>query len=194
MDFITGLPISQRNGVAYDAILVIVDCYTKIARYIPTQKSATASDLADMFIHKVVRFFGLPDGIVSDRGSLFTLQFWSDICFIAKIKRRLSTAFHPQTDRQTERQNQTLEQYLRAYVNAKQDDWVSLLLLAEFAYNNSRHLSLKISPFFACYRFHPRLTCEPPESAQVPNAGERISDLIDIRKKLEENWNQATQY
>jgi transposase InsO family protein len=194
MDFITGLPISQRNGVAYDAILVIVDRYTKMARYIPTQKSATASDLADMFIHEVVRFFGLPDGIVSDRGSLFTSQFWSDICFIAKMKRRLSTAFHPQTDGQTERQNQTLEQYLRAYVNTRQDDWVSLLPLAEFAYNNSCHPSLKVSPFFACYGFHPRLTCEPPESAQVPNAGERIGDLIEMRKKLEENWNQATQY
>jgi hypothetical protein len=36
MDFITGLPLSWRNGVVYDAILVIVDRYTKMARYIPT--------------------------------------------------------------------------------------------------------------------------------------------------------------
>jgi hypothetical protein len=28
----------------------------------------------------------------------------------------------------------------------------------------------------------------------VPNAGERIGDLTDMRKKLEENWNQASQY
>jgi hypothetical protein len=44
-----------------------------------------------------------------------------------------------------------------------------------------------VSPFFAYYRFHLRLTYELAESAQVPNAGERIGDLIDIRKKLEEN-------
>jgi hypothetical protein len=35
MDFVTGLPVSRRNGVVYDAILVIVDRYTKMARYIP---------------------------------------------------------------------------------------------------------------------------------------------------------------
>ena len=140
-----------------------------------------------MLIHQVVRFFGLPNGIISERGSLSTSQFWSDICFVAKMKRRLSIAFHPQTDGQTERQNQTLEQYLRAYVNTKQDDWASLLPLAEFAYNNSCHPNSKVSPFFACYGFHPRLTCEPPDSAQVLNAGERISDLIEIRQKLEEN-------
>jgi transposase InsO family protein len=194
MDFITGLPLSRRNGVVYDAILVVVDRYTKMARYIPTQKTATSTDLADLFIHEIVRFFGLPSGIVSDRGSVFTSQFWSDFCFIAKTKRRLSTAFHPQTDGQTERQNQTLEQYLRSYVSSKQDDWTSLLPLAEFAYNNSCHPALKLSPFFACYGFHPRLTCEPTEKAQVPNAGERISELVDARKRLEANWVQATEY
>jgi transposase InsO family protein len=194
MDFITGLPLSRRNGVVYDAILVIVDRYTKMARYIPTQKTATSTDLADLFIHEIVRFFGLPHGIVSDRGSVFTSRFWADFCFIAKVKRRLSTAFHPQTDGQTERQNQTLEQYLRSYVSIKQDDWVSLLPLAEFAYNNSCHPTMKISPFFACYGFHPRLTCEATEKATVPNAGERISQLADTRKKLETNWEQASEY
>jgi transposase InsO family protein len=194
MDFVTGLPVSRRNGVVYDAILVIVDRYTKMARYIPCQKTTTAIDLADLFIHEVVRFFGLPSGIVSDRGSVFTSQFWADICFIAKVKRRLSTAFHPQTDGQTERQNQTLEQYLRAYVNTKQDDWVSLLPLAEFAYNNSCHPSSKVSPFFACYGFHPRLDCEPADKAQVPNAGERISNLVAIRETLESHWQSSSQY
>jgi hypothetical protein len=95
MDFITGLPLSWRNGVVYDAILVVVDCYTKIARYIPIQKTATLTDLADLFIYEIVRFFRLLSGIVLDRGSVFTSQFWSDFCFIAKTKRWLSTAFYP---------------------------------------------------------------------------------------------------
>lgn len=121
MDFITGLPLSKRDACVYDAILVVVDRYTKMARYIPTQKTATAAQLADLFIDQIVRFFGLPQGIVSDRGSVFTSQFWADLCFVAKVKRRLSTAFHPQTDGQTERQNQTLEQYLRLYVGTEQE-------------------------------------------------------------------------
>ena len=49
----------------------------------------------------------------------------------------MSTAFHPQTDGQTEHLNQTIETYLRAFVNHEQDNWVSLLPMAEFTYNNS---------------------------------------------------------
>ena len=70
-------------------------------------------------------------------------------------KHKLSTSFHPQTDGQTERTNQTLEQYLRAYVNYRQDNWVQLLPLAQFAFNNSKCVT-GISPFYANYGFHPR--------------------------------------
>jgi len=52
------------------------------------------------------------------------------------IEQRLSTAFHPQTDRQTEWTNCTLDQYFQAYINYQQDNWKELLPMAEFAYNN----------------------------------------------------------
>jgi hypothetical protein len=67
----------------------------------------------------------------------------------------MSTAFHPQTDGQTERLNQTIEAYLQAFVGKEQDDWVSLLTMAEFAYNNSVTTSNGMSPFYANYGFHP---------------------------------------
>ncbi len=35
MDFITGLPDSLWRGTVYDAILVIVDRYTKMSYYVP---------------------------------------------------------------------------------------------------------------------------------------------------------------
>ena len=89
--------------------------------YVPTTKTYTTLDLVRILCDKVVRRFGMPASIVSDRGSLFTSQFWSDFCYEARVKRRLSTAFHPQTDGQTERANQTLEQYIRCYCNDDQD-------------------------------------------------------------------------
>jgi len=70
----------------------------------------------------------------------------------------MSTAFHPQTDRQTERLNQTIEAYLRVLVSHEQDNWVRLLLMAEFAYNHSVTTGNGMSPFYANYRFHPRST------------------------------------
>jgi len=67
----------------------------------------------------------------------------------------MSTALHPQTDGQTECLNQTIEAYLGAFVGHKQDNWVSLLLMAEFAYNNSVMMGYGMSPFYANYGFHP---------------------------------------
>ena len=136
--------------------------------------------------------FGLPDSIVSDRGSVFTAKFWSSLCYHLKIKQKLSTAFHPQTDGQTERQNQTLEQYLRIYVNYQQDNWAELLPLAEFAYNNSHHSSLGASPFYALMGLDPVFNTyngEPP--INTPAATERVLALQSLRKELEINLEKA---
>ena len=63
--------------------------------------------------------------------------------------------------------NSVLEQYLRMYVDYQQTDWASLLPLAEFSYNNSRHSATTQTPFFANYGFHPRMSLLPtsPESS-----------------------------
>lgn len=136
---------------------------------------------------------GLPDSIVSDRGSLFTSKFWSALCFHLKIKQRLSTAFHPQTDGQTERQNQTLEQYLRGYGNYQQDDWVEWLAIAEFAHNNSVHSSTGETPFYLAYGFHPSMPDTPQFASgiNIPSARERVLGLINSRLRLEQSWTDA---
>jgi len=67
----------------------------------------------------------------------------------------MSTVFHPQTDGQTERLNQTIKAYLRAFISKDQDDWVRLLPMAEFAYNNSTTSGNGMSLFYANYGFHP---------------------------------------
>jgi len=66
----------------------------------------------------------------------------------------MSTAFHPQTDGQTARLNQMIEAYLQAFVSREQDNWVSLLPIAEFAYNNSVTMENGMSPFYANYGVH----------------------------------------
>jgi len=73
------------------------------------------------------------------------------------IKANLLTAYHPKTDGQTKHVNQILEQYLQVYVNYQQDNWVNLLPLADFAYNNTSHSVTMVTPFFANKGFHPKL-------------------------------------
>ena len=91
---------------------------------------------------------------------------------------KLSTAFHPQTDGPTERLNQTLEQYLRSYVNHQQDNWVQILLIAQFAYNSAMTETTKASPFFANYGYQPeayrQLRTDPARAEQAMIAVEQL--------------------
>ena len=112
------MPISTDwKEDSYNSILVIVDRLTKMVHYEAVKVIIDAPGLAEVIIDVVVRHHGFPDSIVTDRESFFTLKFWSSLCYFLGIKRRLSTAFHPQTDGQTERQNSTIKAYLRAFVN-----------------------------------------------------------------------------
>ena len=159
MDFVTGLPISTDwKGDSYDSILVIVDRLTKMVHYKSVKVTINAPGLAEVIINVVVQHHGLPDSIVTNQGSLFTSKFWSSLCYFLGIKRKLSTAFHPQTDGQTERQNSTMEAYLRAFVNIEQNDWARLLPIAEFAYNNAKNASTGFTSFELNCRYHPRVS------------------------------------
>ncbi|MBW0533450.1 hypothetical protein O181_073165, partial [Austropuccinia psidii MF-1] len=99
---------------------------------------------------------GLPSSIVNERGSIFVSSFWTNLCQQLKISRDLSSPYHPETDGQTERVNQILEQYLWIYFSYNQDDWNTLLPLAEFAYNNSDNSSTKQLPLFTFYGRDPQ--------------------------------------
>ncbi len=100
-----------------------------------------------------------------------------------------TSGYHPEGDGQMEHLNQVLEQYLQAYTNYQQDNWSSLLPLAEFAYNNAMNEMTGVSPFFANKGYHPSLMVEP--NVQVSSIGAQcfISDLDDLHTELK--WSIA---
>ena len=101
----------------------------------------------------------------------FSGEFWESLCKSLGSKRKMSTAYHPQTDSQTWRTNQTLEGYLRNFVNYDQNDWYQLLLLPEHAYNNSSTNAHRMSSFYAKYGFHPQAEWMKEPEARNPGAG-----------------------
>jgi hypothetical protein len=194
MDFITGLPPAIYKGEHVDAILVIVDRYTKWSLFFPVSSTITAAGLAELFHNEVELKYGAPEGIVSDRGSIFTSKFWSKLCYISRIKRRLSTAFHPQTDGQTERTNQTLEHYLRCFIDTEQLTWPKLLRSAEYACNNAVNATTGKTPFMALMAYSPefRLRTEvDSHKEEVPAAKARIEKMKTVREELEKHWRNA---
>ena len=173
LDYIVGLPPSARDGRAYDAILVVVDRYSKMVRFLPCRSTTDAPDLARMIIEDIVSKYGAPRSIVSDRGSTFTSTYWGTLCYYLATRRCFSTAFHPQTDGQTERMNQTLECYLRCYINFQQNDWAELLPGAEYAMNNAVSASTGKTPFEICYRWSPQMRMNIARDPQQDNLSAR---------------------
>jgi hypothetical protein len=190
MDFIVELP--ESNG--FNAILVCVDRFTKMAHFCPTTTNVTSEDTAALYLRYVFKHHGLPSDIVSDRATQFVSRFSKQLYDLCKIKHNKSTSYHPQSDGQMERVNQVLEQYLRIFCDYQQDDWFELLPLAEFSYNNAQHASTLMSPFFANYGFNPRCSLQvsgPTDPAQNPAAEDLVERFKTIHQQLKENLTAA---
>jgi len=195
MDFITELPISDEC----DQLWVVIDRFTKMAHFLALRREGkTAAGLAVIFAREVWKHHGLPTDIVSDRDSRFTSETWKEFLQLLGIRPRMSTAFHPQTDGQTERLNQTIEAYLRAFVGNEQDDWVCLLPMAKFAYNNSTTTGNGMSPFYANYGFHP-VAMDPASTEPLNPASQVYAHWMRMvhdkaREKLEEAQERMRRY
>jgi transposase InsO family protein len=91
-----------------------VDRLAKVAHFIPIETTYKVSQLAELYISRIVSLHGAPKKIVLDRGSQFTSRFWKSFRENVDTKLNSSSAYHPQTDGHTERTNQVLEDMLRA--------------------------------------------------------------------------------
>ena len=87
----------------------------KYALFMPTREDSTTIDFAKLFFENVEYRFRTPRGVVSDRDSRITSDFWREVCEIVIIKRHMSTTYHLQTDGQNEALNRIIKDYLRAY-------------------------------------------------------------------------------
>ena len=72
MDFVTGLPRSQRGN---DTIWVIVDRLTKSAHFLAIKETDKFSTLADVYLKEVVSRYGVPTSIISNRDARLTQNY-----------------------------------------------------------------------------------------------------------------------
>ena len=167
-----------------------------MVHYEPVKVTIDAPGLTEVIIVVVVWYHGLLDSIVTNRGSLFTSKFWSLLCYFLGVKRRLLTAFHPQTDDQTERQNSTMEVYLRAFINFEQNDWARLLPIAEIAYNNAKYASNGHTPCELNYGYHSWMSYEEDVNprSQSKSADELSAELRELMIVCQENLYHAQEF
>ena len=86
-------------------------------------------------------------------------------------------------DGQSERTNQWLEQYLRIYCNFQQDDWATLLPMAQFVHNSWPNSTTGFAPFELLIGAVPRFNLTKGMSSKLPAVEHLKEHLMDVRRK-----------
>lgn len=116
MDFVT--QFSQVHG--YNGIMVVVDRFSNYVVFVPTKMPCGAEWTVELFFKNIVKYWGMPLSIVSDRDPHFTSRFWTTLFKLVRTELLMSLSYYLKTDGQTESINALLEDYLRHYVMVDQ--------------------------------------------------------------------------
>lgn len=184
LDFIEGLPPSH----GHDMILLGVNRLSKYAHFITLTHPFSAKTVAEKFVDGVIKLYGMPCSIVSDRDPIFVSNFWKEFFKLSGSKLTLSSAYHPQTDGQTEVVNRCVEQYLRCFVHQWPKQQSHYLQWAELWYNTTYHASIKMSPFQALYgRLPPLIPAYSLDSTSVHEVDIALRTRDELLQQLKQN-------
>ena len=92
MDFVTHFPWTQRR---HDAVWVIVERLTKLAHFLAVRMTFTLEEFCRLYIREIIRLYGVPVSIVSDRDPIFMTHFWKSFQKAMRTQLMMSTTFNP---------------------------------------------------------------------------------------------------
>ena len=164
----------------------MVDRLSKQAIFIPTHDSITSLELAKLFLLHVFSKHSVPAHVTSDHGTEFDSHFFWSLGKALDMCLHFTSGYHLEGDGQIDWSNQTLKQYLRIYCNYQQDNWVDLLPLAKFAYNNAPSATTGVLPFFTNKGYHPNISVYPEHDMTSARAHDYAVNLELLHQYLHE--------
>ena len=180
IDFITNIYSSKFDSEF--SIMVSCDRLTKMVHLFAFPGLPSANEAAIAFLKSVFYLHGLPNEIITDRGSQFTSKLWEQILTLLSIKHTTATTAHHTTVGQVERLNQSIEQFIRCFLRAySTEDWLDWLYLIEFIYNNSKNSSTGQPPFLAFNGFLPNFS---PVSVSVSSTIGKVYHIPDFNSNI----------
>jgi hypothetical protein len=108
-------------------------------------------------------------------------HFFCSLKKALNMKLHFTLGYHPEGDRQT-------------YCNFQQDNWDSLLPIAEFCYNNTPSFTTGVSPFFANKGYNPAFTVYSKYELASLKAQELVTDLQELHSKLQVNIQESQEH
>jgi hypothetical protein len=182
-------PINPPSKSGFRYILVFIDWFSKYAIAEPLV-NIDAKACAQVFINRVVAHHGVPQYLLSDRGSQFVSALLKEVLVLLNTQPLYTTAYHAQTNGLVERFNGTLIQILSTLCNVVVDDWSDMLQPALFAYNTSTQATLEENPFFIV---HGRDAVAPGES-MLAHRDFLYGSTTDYINELQDRLSATYQY
>ena len=163
------LPLTESGN---RHVVVFQDFLTKwpLVYPVPDQK---ALRLVKLLTEEVIPFFGIPEALLSDRGTNLMSHLMKDICQKLGIHKLNTTAYHPQCDGMVERFNCTLKTALRKHAAQHGTQWDKYLSGILFAYRNILHDSTGEKPSYLLSR----MDCRTPTDSELLNPFVRHTGL-----------------
>ena len=192
------LPITS-NGNRY--IIVAMDYFSKW----PEAKALSnirAETVAEFIYNDIICRHGVPQEILSDRGTSFVNKVINELCEKYQTKHRLTSPYRPQTNGMVERFNRTLGECIAKLVQDNQKEWDSLLNSVLLAYRTKQHKSTGKTPFYLVYGRQATLPLDLKIPHEIEKEGENsmmnrlyqlITDLEDDRIEVQQRIEQQQQ-
>lgn len=157
------LPKTER-GNRY--VAVYQDFFSKwpLVFALPDQQSIR---LIRLLVEEIVPFFGVPEALLSDRGTNLLSHLMLDVCELLGTKKLNTTAYYPQCDGMVERFNRTLKFMIRKHIAQFGKQWDRYLPGLLWAYRNTPHESTGEKRSYLlfgvdCHLPVKQLCCHPP--------------------------------
>ncbi|UYV70925.1 hypothetical protein LAZ67_8001124 [Cordylochernes scorpioides] len=147
----------------------------------PFKVRGRAQEIAKFLLEEVILKHGAPREIVMDRGRNFQSRLIQELTKNCHIKKKTTTAYHPQTNGLTERLNRTIADMLSMYMDLDQKNWDEMLPFITFAYNTTRQDSTGFSPFFLVHGREAEMTLDTIFPYSSASEGEEFIQLVASR-------------
>ena len=140
-------PLPPNQGFSY--LLTLIDRFTRWGEVVPL-KDTKAETIANAFIFNWVSRFGVPDVIVSDRGTNFESNLFNDMLKQIGCQHKRTTAYNPKANGLIERWHKTLKSALR---NGDSHTWLNRLPLVLLGMRVTFKAEIQCSPSEIMYGY-----------------------------------------